>query len=159
MFIIADANISFPKCKFSIGSFSLSPHHFIIGSVSTFKNDDVSMLKTFTHGHSCVMKFLHLKVHWFSFSNFPLAQFSLPHHVWFQYLRMAMLKTFIPGDISVVYPMCSFTLPDIYCKVTDIYTHTHISTHKWILVTGQILMSAHTCTHTHTHTYKLLDSY
>ena len=72
---------------------------------------------------------------------------------------MAMLKKFIPGDISVVYPLCSFTLPDIYCKVTDIYTHTHISTHKWILVTGQILMSAHTCTHTNTHTYKLLDSY
>ena len=55
-FIIANANIPFSKCKFSIGSFFPSPHHFIFGSVSTFKNDDVSMLKIFTHVHLCVMK-------------------------------------------------------------------------------------------------------
>ena len=30
----------------SVGSVSLSPHHFILGSVSTFKHDDVSMFKT-----------------------------------------------------------------------------------------------------------------
>ena len=35
-FIMANTDISFPKCKFSIGSVSPSPHHFIFGSVSTF---------------------------------------------------------------------------------------------------------------------------
>ena len=69
-FIMADANILFPKCKFSVGLVSPSPHHFILGSVSTFKNDDVSTLKTFIHGHSWVMTFMHLKVHndWCKFS-------------------------------------------------------------------------------------------
>ena len=38
-------------------------HHFIIGSVSTFKHDDVSVPKTFMPAHSCMMTFLHLKVH------------------------------------------------------------------------------------------------
>ena len=61
-FIMADTDIPFPKCKYSIGSVSLSPHHFVPGSVSTFKHD-VSMLKTFMHGHSHMMTFLHLKVH------------------------------------------------------------------------------------------------
>ena len=46
-----------------VGSVSPSPHHFVLGSVSTFKYDDVSMFKTFMHGYSCVMTFLHLKVH------------------------------------------------------------------------------------------------
>ena len=59
-FIVANADISFPKWKSSIGSVSLSPHHFIFSSVSTFKNDDVPMLM---HVHSCMMTFLHLKVH------------------------------------------------------------------------------------------------
>ena len=47
----------------SVGSVSPSPHHFILGLVSTFKHDDVSMLKTFMYGQSLVMTFLHLKVH------------------------------------------------------------------------------------------------
>ena len=62
-FIVANANILFPKCKFSIGSVSLSIHHFIPGKVSIFKPDDVFMLKTFMCAHSYVMSFLHLKVH------------------------------------------------------------------------------------------------
>ena len=36
-FIMVDANIPFPKGKFSVDSVSPSPHHFIFGSVSTFK--------------------------------------------------------------------------------------------------------------------------
>ena len=39
--------IPFPKGKFSIGLVSPSPHHFILGSVSTFKDDDISIFKTF----------------------------------------------------------------------------------------------------------------
>ena len=62
-FIMADANILFPKCKFSIGSVLSSPYHFIPGLVSTFKPDDDFMLKTFMCAHSCVMSFLHLKLH------------------------------------------------------------------------------------------------
>ena len=62
-FIMADADILFPKCKFPIGSDSPSPHHFFSGSVSTFKYDDVPTLKTFMHGHSHMMTFLHLEVH------------------------------------------------------------------------------------------------
>ena len=46
---------------------------FTLSLVSAFKHDDVSMLKTFMCGHSCVMTFLHLKVH---NANFSLAQFS-----------------------------------------------------------------------------------
>ena len=46
-FIMADVYILFPKCKISVGSVFPLPHHFILGSVSTFKHDDVSMLKTF----------------------------------------------------------------------------------------------------------------
>ena len=61
-FIMAVANILFPKCKFSIGSVFPSPHYFILGSVSTFKNDDVSMLKTFMHGHSHMMTFMHISI-------------------------------------------------------------------------------------------------
>ena len=60
---MADADIPFPKYKFSVGLVSLSPHHFIFGSVSTFKYDNVAMLKTFMCGHSHMMTFLHLKVH------------------------------------------------------------------------------------------------
>ena len=60
---MADADILFAKCKFSVGSVSQSPHPFVIGSVSIFHYDDVSMLKTFMCGHSCMMTFLHLKVH------------------------------------------------------------------------------------------------
>ena len=67
---MADNDILLPKCKFSIGSVSPSSHHFILGLVSTFKHDDVSMLKTFMCGHSHVMTFLHLKVYngWCKFS-------------------------------------------------------------------------------------------
>ena len=43
--------------------FSFPHHHFILGLVSTFKHDDVSMPKTFMCAHSCMMTFLHLKVH------------------------------------------------------------------------------------------------
>ena len=51
-----------PNFRGVVCSVSPSLHHFVLGSVSTFKYDDVSMLKTFMHGHSCVMTFLHLKV-------------------------------------------------------------------------------------------------
>ena len=40
-----DADIPFPKWKLSVGSVSLAPHHFILGSVSTFRYDYVSILK------------------------------------------------------------------------------------------------------------------
>ena len=62
-FIMADADIPFPRCKFLIGSVSPSPHYFIFGSVLTFKYDDVPMVKIFIHGYSHVMTCLHLKVH------------------------------------------------------------------------------------------------
>ena len=62
-FIMANANILFPKCKFSIGPVFPSPHHFIPGLVLTFKPDDVLMLKTFMCEHSYAMNFLHLKVY------------------------------------------------------------------------------------------------
>ena len=48
---MADADILFPKWKFSVGSVFPSPHHFVLGSVLTFKYDDVPTLKTFMHGH------------------------------------------------------------------------------------------------------------
>ena len=60
---MANTDIPFPKCKFYVGSVSPSPYHFVIGSVSTFKYDDIPMLKTFMCGHSHVMTFLHLKVY------------------------------------------------------------------------------------------------
>ena len=50
-------------------------HHFFLGSVSTFKHDNVSMPKTFMHAHSQMMTFLHLKVH-MADANFPLIQIS-----------------------------------------------------------------------------------
>ena len=77
-----DINIPFPKCKFSIGSVSPS---FILGLVSTCKQDDVSMLKTFMHGHSHVMTFLHLKVHngWCKFSIGSVFSMTMPLHLRF----------------------------------------------------------------------------
>ena len=39
----------------------------------------------------------------------------------------------------------------IYWKLSDMDTYTY--THIGILVTGQLLISAHTHTQTHTHTY------
>ena len=47
-FIMTGAKIPFPKCKFSIGSVSLSPHHFILCSVPTSNHDDDSTLETFS---------------------------------------------------------------------------------------------------------------
>ena len=63
LFIMANANISFSKCNFPLVQFSPSPHHFILGLVSIFKHNDVSMLKTFMHAHSYVMTLLQLKDH------------------------------------------------------------------------------------------------
>ena len=60
---MADTDILFPECKFYVGSVFPSPHHFFFDSVSTFKYDDVPTLKMFMHEYSCVMTFLHLKVH------------------------------------------------------------------------------------------------
>ena len=71
---MVNTDILFPNGKISIGSVSKSPHHFIFGSVSTFKYDDVPMLKTFMCGHSHKMTFLHLKV--MTEANLPLIQFS-----------------------------------------------------------------------------------
>ena len=68
-------DILFPKCKFSVGSVSPSLNHFIPGSISTFKYDYVSTLKTFRHGYSCLMTFLCLK-HIIADANFLLIQFS-----------------------------------------------------------------------------------
>ena len=63
--------------------------HFLI--FSTFKYDDVPMIKTFMHGYSPMMTFLHLKVHNGSgkfsigsvFQIFHL--FSFPHHIMFSF--------------------------------------------------------------------------
>ena len=52
---MADTDIPFPKCKFSVGSvfqifrwFSLLQHH-ILGLVSTFKHDDLSAVYPISH--------------------------------------------------------------------------------------------------------------
>ena len=90
-FIMADADILFPNCKFSFGSVSPSPHHFIFSSVSTFKYDDVPTLKMFMCGHLCVITFLHLKVYngWCKFSVGSVFQifhqFDFPHHIRFSF--------------------------------------------------------------------------
>ena len=80
--------------------------------VSTFKHDDVSMLKTFMCGHSCVMTFLHLKVH-NGLCKFSVGSvfkifcwFSFLHHLILGLVstfKVAMLKTFMRGDPSVVH--------------------------------------------------------
>ena len=91
---MADNDILFPKCKFSFGSVSPSPHHFMLGSVSTFKYDDVSMLKTCwtficddlsaLKVHKDLCKFsigsIFQIFHWFSFPNFSLVLFSPSPH-------------------------------------------------------------------------------
>ena len=69
------------------------------------------MLKTFMHGHSCMMTFLHFKVH-NADPNFLLIEFSkfsigsvfhiTAPWVWFQHLNVAMLKTFMSGDLSAL---------------------------------------------------------
>ena len=90
-FIMANTDILFPKCKLFIGLVSPWPHCIVLGSVSTFKYDDVSMFKTFMDGHPCMMTFLHLKVHngwckFFSSSGFQIFYwFSFPHHVRFSF--------------------------------------------------------------------------
>ena len=91
-------------------SVSPSPHHFVFGSVSTSKYDDVLTLKTFMCGHSCMMTFLHLKVYngWgiffvgLVFQIFLWFSISLPHQVWFQHLCMATVKTFMSGHLCVM---------------------------------------------------------
>ena len=67
-FIMANADIPFPKWKFSIGSVS---HYHTTSSLVQFQHSSMMM---FLHlnmcGHSCVITFLHLKVHndWCKFS-------------------------------------------------------------------------------------------
>ena len=123
---MADADIPFHKCKFSIGSVSPSLHHFIFGSVSTFKYDDAPMLKTSIHGHSHVMTCLHLKVHFGSvFQIFHWFSFLPPHQVQFQHLSMAMLNSFalLTFDKTVILEvsrMGTINLalrPDVYCII------------------------------------------
>ena len=136
-FIMADNDILLPKCKFSIGSVSPSSHHFILGLVSTFKHDDVSMLKTFMCGHSCVMTFLYLIVHngWCKFSVSSVLQifcwFIFPHHC-----ILGLVSTFKHGYAYVWWPfcslphessMCTFTLPDIFVIAKK--TRAHI---RWL---------------------------
>ena len=73
------ANANFPLVQFLC-------HHFIFGSVSTFKDDDVSMPKPFMCAHSRMMTFVHLKVHngrcKFSVDLFfqIFHWFGFPHH-------------------------------------------------------------------------------
>ena len=70
-FIMADVYILFPKCKISVGSVFPSLHHFILGSVSTFKHDDVSMLKIFMCWYSPCPR-LSAKHSWVvTFPHFP----------------------------------------------------------------------------------------
>ena len=104
--------------------------------------------------------------HWFSFPNFPLVQFSLPNQVRFQHLSMAMLKTFMSGDLSVVYSMSHlcvvlhfliFTGKLLICihtyiqtemntsYWTDVCIHTHVYTSYWTIT--------NVCTHIYIHTY------
>ena len=72
---------------YEMAAIFLSPHHFIFGSVSTFKYDNVPLMC----GHSRMMTFLDIKVHngCFKFSvgsdflNFPLVSF--PHHIRFTF--------------------------------------------------------------------------
>ena len=72
---VHNANANFSLVQFPC-------YHFIIGLVSTFKHDDVSVPKTFMPAHSCMMTFLHLK-YIMADANFPLIQFSLSLHLRF----------------------------------------------------------------------------
>ena len=82
---MANAEIMFTNCKFSIGSVSPFPHHHTTLSLVQFQYDDAPTLKTFMHGHSGMMTFLHLKVYNGKFSVGSVFQifyrFSFPHHV------------------------------------------------------------------------------
>ena len=112
--------------------------------------------------------------HWFSFPNFPLVQFSLPNQVRFQHLSMAMLKTFMPGDLSVVFPMsylcvvlhfliftgklliCIHTYIHTYMNTsywtdTDVCIHIHVYTSYWTIT--DVCTHIHAYTHIHTHMY------
>ena len=113
------------QCQYSISQMQIF-HWFSFpittplhpGSVSTFKPDDVSMLKTFMCGHSCVMTFLHLKVHngWCKFSIGLV--FQIFH--WFSFTHQCIIdlvSIFKGGyalNIHVWWPLCSLPTSHLY---------------------------------------------
>ena len=114
-------NLHQPFCTFKFRKDIMyeCPHINVL-SIATFK-----CWKWLSGSHSCVMTFVHLKVHngWCKFSVGSVFQifhwFSFPHHH-----ILGLVSTFKCGYAKNIYvwwpfcghesPMCSFTLPDIF---------------------------------------------